>query len=152
MHSFLCVVVGFSPVTWIPFTETRTLYSLMDSVWMLSPSITLSYPTSHITEISGVLTRFEKSPTLILHCEWELSGCKTTTFHLTWQMLDYLCLISHDIAEGKTSYSSLRTALRRKNVKAGISSLILCIRWTSHSNLIIILSSSAPGIEWTGEW
>jgi hypothetical protein len=69
VHSFLCVVVGFSPVKYIPFIATRILYSLMDSIWMRSPSITLSYPASLIIEISGVLTRFAKSPTLILHCE-----------------------------------------------------------------------------------
>jgi len=56
------------------------------------------------------------------------------------------------LQQAKTSYSSLRATLRRKNVKAGISSLIFCTRWTSHSHLSIIFPNTAPGTQWTGEW
>jgi len=119
VHSFLCVVTGFSPVKHIPFTATRTLYSLIDSVWMLSPSLTLLYTASHITENSGVLTRFEKSPTWILHCEWALSGCKAMTFHLTSEMLGYLCLIiSHDIAEGKNFLFAIKNCIKKKKCES----------------------------------
>lgn len=119
MHSFLCVVVGFSPVKYISFIAARSLYSLMGSVWMHSPSITLSYPALLITEISGILTRSAKSPTLVLLYEWELSGCKAMTFHLTWQMLDYLCLIiSHDIAEGKNYLFVIKNCIEKKKCES----------------------------------
>jgi hypothetical protein len=86
---------------------------------MRSHSITLSYPASLITEISGVLTRFAKSPNLILHCEWELSGCKPMTFHLTWQMLDYLCLIiSHDIAVSKNFLFVIKNCIKKKKCES----------------------------------
>ena len=118
-HIFFCVFVGFSPVKYMPFIATRTLYSLMDSIWMRSPSITLSYPASLITEISGILTTFAKSPTLILHCEWELSGCKPMTFHLTWQMLDYLCLIIiHDTAESKNFLFVIKKWIKKKKCES----------------------------------
>jgi len=56
------------------------------------------------------------------------------------------------LQKAKTSYSLLRNGLRRKNVKAGISSFILCTRWTTRSHLSIIFPSTASGTQWTGEW